>query len=63
MRIFILVGREREGEREGGTDGWMDGWNREREKEEKEGGGVDRLVMDGWIDGWIWRLMDEWMDV
>ena len=39
----------------------MDGWNREREKQEKEGGGVgvDRLVMDGWI----WRLMDEWMDV
>ena len=40
MRIFILVGREREGEREGGTDGWMDGT--EREIEAKKGGG-------GWI--------------
>ena len=35
MRIFILVGREKEGEREGGTDGWMDGT--ERERQEKEG--------------------------
>ena len=56
MRIFILVGREREGEREGGTDGWVE--QREREAR-KRGGWMDRL----WINGWIWRLMDEWMDV
>ena len=45
MRIFILVGRQRENERERlreeGIDGWMDRWNREREKQEREG--------DGWI--------------
>ena len=39
MRIFILVGREREGEREGGTDGWMDGTERERSKKKRGGGG------------------------
>ena len=53
MRIFILVGRERENEREieGGRDRWMDGWmeQREREKQEREGGWMDRL-MDGWMD-------------
>ena len=45
MRIFILVGRERENEREieGGRDRWMDGQmeQKEREKQEREG--------DGWI--------------
>ena len=35
----------------------MDGWNREREKQEREGGWMDSLM-----DGWIWRLIDEWMD-
>ena len=44
MRIFILVGRERERMRERlreeGIDGWMDGWNREREKQEREGGWI-----------------------
>ena len=56
MRIFILVGREREGG-EGGRDRWMDGWNRERERErgKKKRGWMDRLWMDGWINGWIWR--------
>ena len=43
MRIFILVGRERENERERlreeGTDGWMDGWNRVREARKR--GGMD----------------------
>ena len=34
MRIFILVGREREG---GGREGQMDGWMEQREKQEKEG--------------------------
>ena len=61
MRIFILVGRERERMREieGGRDRWMDGWTdgTEREKQEREGGWMDRLM-----DGWIWRLIDEWMD-
>ena len=38
-------------------DGWMDGTEREREKQEREGGWMDRLM-----DGWILRLMDEWMD-
>ena len=50
MRIFILVGRERENERERlreeGTDGWMDRWNRERERSKKERG-------DGWIGWWM----------
>ena len=32
-------------------DGWTDGT--EREKQEREGGWMDRLM-----DGWIWRLMD-----
>ena len=36
---------------------------REREKQEREGGWMDRL-MDGWIDGWmdrsIWK--DGWID-
>ena len=45
MRIFILVGRERENERERlweeGIDGWMDGWNREREREARKRGGMD----------------------
>ena len=50
MRIFILVGREREGEREGGRDRWMDGWNRERSK--KKRGWMDRLWMDGSMDGY-----------
>ena len=49
MRIFILIGRERERLREEGIDGWMDRWNREREKQEREGGWMDRL-MDGWMD-------------
>ena len=53
MRIFILVGRERERMREieGGRDRWMDGRmeQREREKQEREGGWMDRL-MDGWMD-------------
>ena len=43
MRIFILVGRERENERERlreeGIDGWMDGTEREREARKR--GGVD----------------------
>ena len=31
----------------------MDGWNREREKQEKEGGGwIDWLWMDGSMDGY-----------
>ena len=49
--------RERERLRE------VDGWNREREREkqEREGGWMDRL-MDRWMDEWIWRLMDKWMD-
>ena len=56
MRIFTLVGRERENERERlreeGTDGWMDRWNRESERSKKERGGwMDRLV-DGWMDGY-----------
>ena len=38
-------------------DGWTDGTEREREKQEREGGWMDRLM-----DEWIWRLMDEWMD-
>ena len=29
----------REREIEGGRNRWMDGWNREREKQEREGGG------------------------
>ena len=49
MRIFILVGRGRENEREieGGRDRWMDGQmeQREREKQEREGG--------GWIGWWM----------
>ena len=36
-------------------DGLME--QREREKQEREGGWTDKLM-----DGWIWRLMDEWMD-
>ena len=36
-------------------DGRME--EREREKQEREGGWMDRLM-----NGWIWRLMDEWMD-
>ena len=36
-------------------DGRME--QREREKQEREGGWMDRLM-----DGWIWRLMDERMD-
>ena len=36
-------------------DGQME--QREREKQEREGGWMDRLM-----DGWIWRLMDGRMD-
>ena len=53
MRIFSLVGREREGRRgrEGGTDGWME----QKEKHKKEGG--------GWICyGWMDRSMDGYRD-
>ena len=38
MRIFILVGRERENERERLREEGMDGWNRERERSKKERG-------------------------
>ena len=38
-------------------DGWTDGTERVREKQEREGGWINRLM-----DGWIWRLMNEWMD-
>ena len=47
MRIFILVGRERERMREreieGGRDRWMDGWTdgTEREREARKRGGMD----------------------
>ena len=43
MRIFILVGRERENEREieGGRDRWMDGQMEQREREARKGGGMD----------------------
>ena len=50
MRIFILSGREREGEREGGTDGWMDGTEREREARKiairGDGKSPDQKVID-----------------
>ena len=61
MRIFILVGREREGEREGGKDGWMDGTEAEREARKRGGGWIGYGWMDRWMD--MERLMDEWTDV
>ena len=39
MRIFILVGRERE--IEGGRDRWMDGQMEQREREARKRGGMD----------------------
>ena len=52
MRIFILVGRERERGRgrEGQMDGLMDGTERERSK--KKRGWMDRLWIDGSMDGY-----------
>ena len=43
MRIFILVGRERERMREieGGRDRWMDGRMEQREREARKRGGMD----------------------
>ena len=38
-------------------DGWTDGTDREREKQEREGGWMDRL-MDGWMDIYAGPLAD-----
>ena len=56
MRIFILVGRERENEREieGGRDRWMDGQMEQREREARKRGG-----MDGKVNGWMDMEIDE----
>ena len=37
-------------------DGWTDGTEREREKQEREGG------MDGKVDGWMDMEIDGWKD-
>ena len=46
MRIFILVGRERERWRERQMDGSMNGTEREREKQERGDGWMD-MEIDG----------------